>query len=925
MKNIIKILLWIFGSILVSATFIIVFYIAILPALISNKTVINFARKQLKKSNIDLVIDSPKLTTYLKPEINFTVKTLILKNKDKIIVLDLKNIDTHISFPEILSKKIVINKLGADYIFLDINKISELSVKDDKKEDKKSGWYFDLFNTLMYLKNAVVVYEKDDGLMVILKGKDIEITETRNPKFIKFDLTADLLKDGKKLSLKIKDNDSVYTNKRKLYAKNTAFYINSSKVLINYVGAEGGKFDLHVNTNNFSMSDLAELLKTNIIIANGSDILSTFSDIKGSFNFDFNMTNDKKEGQLTLNNLSFSSKFVRNLPMVINKGKIIILTDKIVISGFKGYYGTSTANQLDGGGTIKNYMTDFNINVVGYAVLTKELTNDYISKIIGYPIELVGKSKAKVKFSMDKSKMDLAVIFRLVKHADILVDGSSLTPVNYERAFRADMQIKGDNYELKNLNYYIADSFAPGVVVKPLLKLYGNFDLKTGAMKNLGFQLEKPLPSEFLNVLIGERVFKKGKISGNLEVIANKTKVPYIVGNFMLDDVRIPSQRLSIKKGQIISNNKLINLNFNGRYKRANYEFTSEVLNEIKFPFIVKDCYLKLDNIDVERIMHTVNNQPQTQQTQDASFAQTIADTSESENKADEEVMFNTDLVVIEHALLEIVKGFYKDINFANVKATMTLDKNGILDIHSNKFDIAEGTSGTKIVLDLKNQIYKIKLGIKDVNADIIATTLLNLPKEISGKARGLISIETDKSLKLNGSMKFDIKNGTIAKVGYIEYALNFVTVFRNPLVMISPATLIDLVNVPDGKFDIINGKLELKDNVINRMMIKSKSPELATFIVGRYDLEKSDAILRIYTKFSKKHTGISGILRNFSLNAIANKVSLSNSNDINYYESEIKQIPILDDGEKQSQIFLTKIDGDVQNNNFLSTLKRIK
>ena len=53
--------------------------------------------------------------------------------------------------------------------------------------------------------------------------------------------------------------------------------------------------------------------------------------------------------------------------------------------------------------------------------------------------------------------------------------------------------------------------------------------------------------------------------------------------------------------------------------------------------------------------------------------------------------------------------------------------------------------------------LYNIKLGIKDVDANAISTALLNLSKEITGKASGIIDLNMDKSLKLNGNMKFII------------------------------------------------------------------------------------------------------------------------------------------------------------------------
>ena len=89
--------------------------------------------------------------------------------------------------------------------------------------------------------------------------------------------------------------------------------------------------------------------------------------------------------------------------------------------------------------------------------------------------------------------------------------------------------------------------------------------------------------------------------------------------------------------------------------------------------------------------------------------------------------------------------------------------------------------------------------------------------------------------------------------------------------------------------------------------------------------MEISDAILRIYTKFSNKNKGFAGFLRNFSLNSLANRIPLNSRNESNYYAAELEHLPAIDADEKDCQIFLTKVDGDVEHNNFISSLKKIK
>ena len=301
------------------------------------------------------------------------------------------------------------------------------------------------------------------------------------------------------------------------------------------------------------------------------------------------------------------------------------------------------------------------------------------------------------------------------------------------------------------------------------------------------------------------------------------------------------------------------------------------------------------------------------------------SDDDENNEASDNAYTFNTGLVIVERCVLEVVKGFYKDITFGNLKANLTLDKNGILQIHSNRFDFAEGISSLKVHCDLMKHNYYIKLGVKDINSDVVVGTLLALPREITGKAMGLIELNTDNSLKMNGRIRFDIKDGTIQKVGLVEYALKFAALFRNPLTMISPSTIVDLVNVPEGNFDRIHCDMALKNNVVEKMMIKSAAPQLSSFIIGRYDLETGDATLRIYTKFSNKNKGFAGFMRNISLNSLANRMSIGGRNDASYYAMELEQLPPIDADEKDCQVFLTKVDGDVQNFNFISSLKKIK
>ena len=921
-KNL-KIIIAVCTLILIMATIPFVIYLKVLPKVVSSVKVQNLVKKELAKTaKVELDIKNPELKTSFSPVLVFKVdKIKMTKNNETLLYV--KNFNTVISFSKILKKRIVLKQVGLDDLFLDVNKITELFPQEEQKEKQKSQWRVQWFDSLMYLKRCYIVYKLDKDTTAKILGENMEITSERDPKYVRFDLKIDLNKNNQTIKIALSDNGNVYIQKRKLYVKNGLLGINNSKLTINSVSDDEGKFDLTVFSKKFDVKNVVELLESNLIVPNGKEMLIFFKDMKGDFDFKVNMTNEGLNGAVKLSKINFTLIPMSNLPVTLSDGLIVIKQNDIELKDFKGWYGSNKKNKIEFFGTVKDYTKSVNINIEATGVATNELTKDYISKLAGCPLTLTGDSNMKMYVKSIYNKFDILWMTKIAKGKDILVDGASLSPVNYDRALTADLHFENNLLNIKKINYYIAsviDKNSKGI--KPILTISGNVDCAKLLVKDLGFEIPKPLPSEFLNVLIGQRMFKKGTIAGKLRVI-EMDKTPKLDGDLKVEGVRLPSLRLAVNEGNFYTDKNRIYLTSKGRYKRSKYELNGNMVNELIFPVIIKNINLTVDNIDIDRLMKSFNNQ-NTNAVSGVDKESTLAQQDANEEDYDS-YTFDTGLLVIEECILHLVKGSYKTINIGNLKANLTLDKNGVLEVKSNRFDFAEGISSCKVVCDLKNHLYSVKLGVKDIDSDVIATSLLALKKEISGKASGIIEINTDDSLKLNGIIKFVIKDGTIGKVGLIEYALKFASLFRNPMAMISPSTLVDLVNIPEGNFDKINGDLVIKNNVIEKIMIKSSAPQLSSFIIGRFDLESRDATLRIYTKFSNKNKGFAGALRNLSLNSLANRVSLSGRNDSLYYAAELEQLPPIDADERDCQVFLTKVDGDVERNNFLSSLKKIK
>lgn len=902
-------------------------YLKVLPYAVSHPTFISFAEKMVNKyAELDVSIIHPELKTSLSPVIEFKVEELSVSKKGASL-LSVNNFDTIISFKEIFDKNIIIQKLGADYIFADINKLMALS-QTKKEGQKKSEWEYDFFDSLLYVKKSMFMYKVEPETYVTLKADDLRIDNTQKVlRYVHFNLTSDIRKDGKDLHFNFADRNAVFIKNKAIWVQNCYLIFNNSKIFFNAWADKKKNYKIEVFSNKIDVADVLTLIDSGIVENNLDEPLSYFKDLKGSFNFNVKLSNNDLKGIVNLNKISCKIVPLSNIPLLLQKGKIAMTKRDITLSDFNGYYNNKQANKVEMHGTVKDYLKSIDTDIVARAVVTNDFMLNYLSKMIGTRVELVGGStKTKIDLKSKNNKIDILWLFGVKKGQDILVDGASLTPVNYIRGVKGDLHFENNLLNIKSIDYYIVpDSFTKEQAqkVKPVVKLAGNVDFSKPEpfVKNLGFEIPRPLPSEFLNVLIGDKMFKKGKIAGKMEMI-NGANFPYLNGNLSMDEVFIPSQRVFVKHGEMTTTDGMLNLAAQGGYRRSKFDFTGNLLNQIKFPIVVKHTNLTIDSVDVEKFIASANNQSSEAITSEKFD---VKPSGEAKDNDDNTPTFDIGNFIVEDCVLHIKEGKYKDINFDDVKATLTLDKNSVLNMYSNRFAIAEGHSSAKVNCDLKKHKYNLKLGILDVNSDIIATTLLTLPREISGKASGLIELNTDDKMKLNGSVKFMIKDGTIQKVGLVEYILKFAALFRNPLVMISPSTFSDLVNIPEGNFDKIIGTLSIRDNVVERMMIKSSAPQLSSFIVGRYDIEKSDATLRIYTKFSNRNKGFAGFLRNISLNSLANRIPLSSRNDRNYYSAEISQLPPIDADEKDCQIFLTKVDGDVEHNNFISSLKKIK
>lgn len=925
-----KVLKFIFGIVCFLAilpVFTAVIYLKVLPAAVKNPKVISYIEKIGSEAlGADLRIEKPYLQTDWTPYARIKLKKLSLKNKDKKL-LNIENFDSEISLWKLrTNKEIDIKTIKVDDAYADISGILNLPpFKKPSKEEK--GISVNIFKSVADIRHLKAFYQIDKENSVKIDAKDIKISDNPDKKTLGYDMHAVLMRDKSQLHILAKETgeNTIIENKQKLIVKNSPLKVANTDILFNGE-IDSKNYDLKFKSKNFRIKDAVDIMNSQIVKNNLSDYLVYFDNLDGDFDFDVDVNSKGMGGKVDLNKLAFNLVPLANLPVILNNGKITFDSNRVNLKDFKGFYDGKTCNKIDFEGVVKDYLKSVDTDITGNAVVTNDFAKKYLSKVVNYPVEITGQADTRIMLKSKYGKLDLIWLYKFEKGNGFIINGEKST-VNDAgiRVLVAKMHLEDALLTIKSLDYHFTERRPNSRKEKhtPILSLNGNIEL-SGKIRDLGMILTQPVPSEFVNLIMGQNMFRHGTFTGKMKYV-NTGKVPVLDGDFQINQVGIPSQRLYIRKGQVKTENGNMLINAEGRYRRSTYDVDAKIKNEIVFPIVVRDANLTVDDMDVERYLQAFNNQNPSEQSSD-NVHQTISKSLENEVDEDgDSQTFDLANLIVEKCTLKVLKGHYKNINFANVIGNLMLDKNSILNLNSNRFEIADGHAEAKVKCDLKKHLYNLTLALMRVNSDTIATELVNLPQEIKGKASGIVDINTDKTLKINGTIKFVVQNGEIAKIGLVEYAMKVAALFRNPVVMITPSVISDLVDIPEGKFDTINGTLKLEKNVIRQMVIKSVSPQLSTYIVGRYNLDNQDAILRVYTRFSNRKKGAFGFLRSLSLNSLANRIPFSSKNNSNYYEAEIKEIPKIQADDKDTQIFLTKVDGDIVENNFLSSLYKIK
>lgn len=219
---------------------------------------------------------------------------------------------------------------------------------------------------------------------------------------------------------------------------------------------------------------------------------------------------------------------------------------------------------------------------------------------------------------------------------------------------------------------------------------------------------------------------------------------------------------------------------------------------------------------------------------------------------------------------------------------------------------------------------------MKGVNSNIIASSFLGLKNQITGKLDGNAKITTiglndrDRLRNTNGIIGFHMEDGTIPKLGSIEYLLRASTLLRSGFLSLSVNNFMELLKpFKTGTFTKISGCLYLKDGILKDVAVFSQGENLSLYLTGDYDISESESHAIIYGKLGKKTEGLFGPIGNLSASTLFALIPVSEN--ITEYEKEISKIPDIEYKNHDVRIFRATVDGDINIDKVTSSFKWIK
>lgn len=628
--------------------------------------------------------------------------------------------------------------------------------------------------------------------------------------------------------------------------------------------------DLEFKIRKFDASTLNEIAKIPAIPLSVKKTLTELSPSKGYADLSVQMKSSICNARLNFNNLEM---IYHDQPFVINSGKAEISDKNLFFSNINGKIANS---DFFINGSVKNYTKKPIFDIVSSLEINSD-DADRLGSLLKQPVDIKGiiPVSANIKGNVDnwnvqgKMALDKGTNFSYARQMGL--------PDDKVRMLTLDAQGKQDKIEVKSLKLDLFGKdnelshkslweFDVDGEKENLLHFSGSIDkLKTFKPVFKNFRIytneEKPLSLCIFNPGVtkliksgNEKFISEGKFQADL-TMNGYVFSPEILGSILFAQLNIPDYKLSLNNAKIIFSKDNIDLDFKDlKIDDSTMNVSALMDYPLETPLMLKNIKITSEYMNIDRIA--------------AIFV------SNKEIMKEDTENIKMPAIVIQDGSLNTKELIMRDLITSDVKADVNFTPDGLLSVSDIQMKAAGGVGKGNLYYNAKSTELSLNLTAKNMQANALATTLLRFPNEVygtlSGQGQFYTSGKTSEEMisNSNGYADFKIYDGRLVRLGSMEYFLRAANVLQCGVGGLNFNNIIDLV-VPQktGYFDKLEGKLDIKDGVINTDEITSSGENLSLFISGNFDMLTNNADTKILGKLSKKVSGLLGPLGSVSVN----------------------------------------------------------
>lgn len=825
--------------------------------------------------NLNIYADNVKLKTYPNLSLNLLTDKIILKDKETELITA-KNLNLAYDV-----KRFNLKNLSIDYIFVNEKGFQSILSKNTNK--KPSQFKFKKFPEIN-IKQAEIWVENGGINNIFVTISDFNIINSKDNKTY-FTFEAEIISDLLKNLINIGKNGCLYIDDNTLYAKDLQVLIGVSTLNINGKIIDDDKnTDFSIIGSKIPVSDIvASLLYFQKVQSKGKKFLENFYNFSGEMDVDLKINNEGAFGKCSAENL-FAVTVLFDVPVLFKNYVFNFNGRNIEASDFGLLGGEKVYNELK----LSNIATpDFEVSGFVSSNITDKTAEKYIPDV-----SVKGYANTSVKYKVKNHKIFVNYLLKLKKGAELYYKNAYLGLEDKDRRLLVNTLKEADKLTITHYDYSIQNgSEILNIILGDglLEKKNGHFEPSYITCKTNGYA-PISVTGSFGKYIDG------GEFKGDLKYDFNKY---LLTGNFNIQNSLYKD--FYVDKAFIKADDKNFNVEAKGTYVNSPFQCKFSAENNFSSKININEMYLFLDKFVFRK-----------------SSSKSIHSEKSKEllNKAKE-----LD-ITIKKWTIKVNKIKHKRIELTDILLIGEL-KDDIFCFVMPHVHFAKGILSANGLYDFKNSSSNVIFKAENIDSNIVADVVFDLPHQIEGIANAVLCAETKNGIDdIKAYANFSIRRGYLPIVGNIDFLAKKSILNHSLSLKLSDMVHIDVQNLKDLSSNI-QGSFNFDNSTIKDVRITSSQKYLAMLIEGNYNLDTQKCDIQLLGKYNNKQ--INRVKVFFIPLSWIVRFVFKPENSLFRYSNKLKEVPSITASKEETTAFKIKMNGNLNKKDINIEMKKLK